>query len=36
VKLSDNRAKAMGRPEDVDRFSRIFGYGSTFTKAPRY
>jgi len=26
VKLSDNLAKAMGRPEDVARFKRIFGY----------
>ena len=27
VKLSDNIAKAIGKPEDVDRFKRIFGYG---------
>jgi nicotinate phosphoribosyltransferase len=31
VKLSDNLAKAMGKPEDVERFKRIFGYtGSDF------
>lgn len=26
VKLSDNLAKALGKPEDVERFKRIFGY----------
>lgn len=26
VKLSDNLAKATGRPEDVERFKKIFGY----------
>ncbi|MDP3710501.1 MAG: nicotinate phosphoribosyltransferase [bacterium] len=26
VKLSDNLAKATGKPEDVERFKRIFGY----------
>ena len=26
VKLSDNLAKAMGSPEDITRFKRIFGY----------
>jgi nicotinate phosphoribosyltransferase len=26
VKLSDNPAKAMGRPEDIARYMRIFGY----------
>ncbi len=26
VKLSDNLAKAMGTPEDVERFKKIFGY----------
>lgn len=31
VKLTDNLAKAMGRPEDIERFKRIFNYkGSTF------
>jgi nicotinate phosphoribosyltransferase len=31
VKLSDNLAKATGRPEDIERFKRIFGYqGSTY------
>jgi nicotinate phosphoribosyltransferase len=36
VKLSDNLAKAVGTPEDVERFKRIFGYtGSTF-EACRY
>lgn len=33
VKLSDNLAKAMGRPEDVERFKRIFGYtGAEYTE----
>lgn len=26
VKLSDNLAKAMGKPEDIERFKRIFGH----------
>lgn len=26
VKLSDNLAKATGKPEDIERFKRIFGY----------
>ncbi|HXV26527.1 MAG TPA: nicotinate phosphoribosyltransferase [Candidatus Paceibacterota bacterium] len=36
VKLSDNLDKAMGKPEDVERFKRIFGYTGTFSKQPRY
>lgn len=36
VKLSDNLDKAMGKPEDVERYKRIFGYTGTFAKAPRY
>lgn len=27
VKLSDNIAKAMGRPEDIERYKRVFEYG---------
>lgn len=29
VKLSDNIAKAVGSPEDIERFKRIFGYENT-------
>lgn len=36
VKLSDNLAKAIGRPEDVERFKRIFGYTSTVSQECRY
>ncbi len=32
VKLSDNIAKAVGLPEDIERFKKIFGYGSSFSK----
>lgn len=30
VKLSDNLTKAIGKPEDVERYKRIFGYTSSF------
>lgn len=30
VKLSDNLAKAVGRPEDIECFKRIFGYTENF------
>ncbi|MCC6934202.1 MAG: nicotinate phosphoribosyltransferase [Candidatus Yanofskybacteria bacterium] len=36
VKLSDNLAKAMGSPEDVDHFAHIFGHAGTFTQQTRY
>jgi len=36
VKLSDNLAKATGRPEDIERFKRIFGYTGRFTQATKY
>jgi nicotinate phosphoribosyltransferase len=36
VKLSDNLAKALGEPKDVERFKRIFGYTSTFSEACKY
>lgn len=36
VKLTDNLAKAMGRPEDIERFRQIFGYDDSFTKPCRY
>lgn len=36
VKLSDNLAKAIGTPEDVERFKRIFGYTGTLFEACRY
>ena len=36
VKLSDNLAKALGKPEDVERFKRIFGYAGTYEKECRY
>ncbi|MEK7640452.1 MAG: nicotinate phosphoribosyltransferase [Patescibacteria group bacterium] len=32
VKLSDNIAKAVGLPEDIESFKRIFGYGSSFSE----
>jgi nicotinate phosphoribosyltransferase len=32
VKLSDNPAKATGRPEDIERYRRVFG---TAAKIPR-
>ncbi|OGG43799.1 MAG: nicotinate phosphoribosyltransferase [Candidatus Handelsmanbacteria bacterium RIFCSPLOWO2_12_FULL_64_10] len=36
VKLSDNLAKAVGEPEDIERFKRIFGYTGTTFEACRY
>lgn len=36
VKLSDNLAKALGTPEDVERFKHIFGYIGTEYKECRY
>ncbi|TSC82138.1 MAG: nicotinate phosphoribosyltransferase [Parcubacteria group bacterium Gr01-1014_20] len=36
VKLSDNIAKAIGKPEDIERFKSIFGYASTLNEACRY
>lgn len=36
VKLSDNLAKAMGKPEDIERFKRIFGYTGNAYKECRY
>ena len=36
VKLSDNLAKAMGKPEDIERFKRIFGYTGTTYEKVRY
>ena len=36
VKLSDNLAKALGKPEDIERFKRIFGYTGTEYKKCRY
>lgn len=30
AKLSDNIAKAIGKPEDIERFKKIFGYSSDF------
>jgi len=36
VKLSDNLAKAIGSPEDIDRFKRIFGYTGTLFETCRY
>lgn len=36
VKLSDNLAKAIGKPEDVERFKKIFGYSSTDSQECRY
>ncbi len=36
VKLSDNIAKALGSPEDVERFKKIFGYSVTLNKPCTY
>jgi len=36
VKLSDNPAKAVGRPEDIERFKKIFGYTGTEYKECKY
>lgn len=36
VKLSDNLAKALGKPEDVERFKRIFGYTSNLNQECKY
>jgi len=36
VKLSDNLAKAIGTPEDIERFKRIFGYTGTLFETCRY
>jgi nicotinate phosphoribosyltransferase len=36
VKLSDNLAKAIGTPQEIERFKRIFGYTGTMYDACRY
>ena len=36
VKLSDNLNKATGKPEDVERFKRIFGYTNTKSEICTY
>jgi len=36
VKLSDNLAKAIGMPEDIARFKRIFGFTRTLFETCRY
>lgn len=36
VKLSDNLAKAIGKPEDIERFKHIFGYTGTLFETCRY
>ena len=36
VKLSDNLAKAIGDPKDVERYKGIFGYASDFLEECRY
>ena len=36
VKLSDNVAKAMGRPEDIKLFKQVFGYDTNFSEECRY
>lgn len=36
VKLSDNLAKAIGKPEDVERFKKIFGHTVTLDEATTY
>lgn len=32
VKLSDNVAKAIGKPEEIERYKRVFGYDSQYFK----
>ena len=36
VKLSDNIAKAMGTPEDIERYKRIFNYDETYFEPCTY
>jgi nicotinate phosphoribosyltransferase len=36
VKFSDNLAKAIGKPEDIERFKKIFGYDSTYSASCTY
>jgi len=36
VKLSDNLAKAIGKPEDIEMFKRIFGHTTKFTEECKY
>jgi len=36
VKLPDNLAKAMGMPEDIEMFKRIYGYVNQFTEFCKY
>ena len=36
VKLSDNLAKAIGAPEDIERYKRIFGYTGTTYQECKY
>ena len=36
VKLSDNLAKATGKPEDIERFKKIFGYTEENYQECRY
>jgi len=36
VKLSDNIAKAIGKPKDIERFKRIFKYDETFFEPCMY
>jgi len=36
VKLSDNFSKAIGNPENIERFKKIFGYTGTFDEPCRY
>ncbi len=36
VKLSDNIAKAIGKPEDVERFKKIFDYQVTLNETCKY
>ena len=36
VKLSDNPAKAIGEPADVERYQRAAGYGRHEFVAPKY
>jgi nicotinate phosphoribosyltransferase len=36
VKLSDNAAKATGRPEDIERYRRAASYSAEYSEVPKY
>lgn len=36
VKLSDNISKAIGKPEDIEKYKKTIGYSSNFKEQPKY